>query len=231
MIRHELVEDYTLSPVPEAETLSGWHITIVVTALGFTLPVFEMGIHLVHSMGWKTGILSCILGCLFSGTLSLPASIVGARVRLSTYLIMKIVFGEVGGKCINFIFSLVLIGWFANVADLLGSLISVSLLSDYSIFISKFTCTSLIILLTTLTGIFGFKVMEKFSMIVVPILCFFMFWVLVRAVEHTRSIDVVVIPPEHPLSIVSAISAVMGLVVLQAVLAPDFIPTVDCYNP
>lgn len=218
----ELVEDYTRAPVPDSKMMSGWQIALVLLALGFTLPVFALGAQIAHAQGATRGGLACVAGCLLAGLLAIGPSVVGSRVRQSTYAIVMIVFGPFGGRLINILLAIVLLGWFANVADLLGTAVSNTLRDQYGLSVGTFACTGCALFLMTLTSIFGLRTIERFSMLSVPILCLFMMRVLWLAFRDHCSTVKLRGSGDGSFSMIDATSAVLGLVVLTAVIAPDF---------
>ena len=222
MSEHDLVEDYTLQPVPAEQTMRGRQIAMVILAIGFTLPVFALGAQVTQAQGLVRGTIACFAGCLLAALLSLPTSFIGARLRLSTYVILMLSFGRVGGRIVNLMLAATLIGWFANVADILGVSVSASLGASYGVTVPAFACTAIALVLMTLTGIFGFRLMERFATLLVPVLCAFMGYVLYLALAQASPTAALARPGTGDLSFADAVSAVFGLVVLTAVLSPDF---------
>lgn len=218
----ELVEDYTRTPVPDGQTVPGRQIMLVVLALGFSLPVLALGAQIARAQGLGHAAIASFAGCLLSAMIGIGPAIIGSRVRLSSYVILDLVFGPFGGRIINLVLAAILLGWFANVADLLGTSVSESLLTQYGIAISGFQCTALAIVAMTLSGIFGFHMMEKLSRVTVPILTLFMAWAIWLAFDHGTWAGAMASSGSGAMGMSNAISATIGLVILMAVLLPDF---------
>ena len=222
MSKHEIVEDFTLQPVPTEQTLSGLKIGVVILALGFTLPLLSLGTQIAKAQGIERASAVFFIGCLLVSLLSLATSLIGARQRVSTYVILEHTFGTIGGRLCNGLLGLSLLGWFSNVADLLGTAVSDTLRNVWGVEISAFVCTTCGIALMTTTAIFGFRLMERFASIVVPILCAFMLYIVYTSLQIGSIGRALAMQGDQSIGFVDGISAVVGLVILTAVLAPDF---------
>ncbi len=222
MSQQDLVEDFSLKPVPDGETLPGFKIAIVILAIGFTLPLFALGAQITQAQGIARGAAACFLGCSLVAALSLATSVLGGRLRLSTYVLLTLTFGRAGGRFINLILAVTLLGWFANVGDMLGTSVSETLRSFYHVSVPPFACTAIGLVLMTLTAIFGFRMMERFASVMVPLLSLFMIYVVMLSIERGGASTALEHRGDGSLSFVDAVSAVVGSVILTAVLAPDF---------
>ena len=222
MSDHEIVEDFTLQPVPDDETMTGVKIGIVILAIGFTLPLFSVGATVARSRGLLEGAAIFFTGCGLVGLISLFTSVIGARLRVSTYVILERTFGTAGGKLLNLLLIFSSLGWFSNVADLLGTAVSDTLRDTYGQHVPAFACTSLALGLMTVTAIFGFRMMERFASVMLPLLCLFMVYVVILSLGHGSLGAAIRKSGDGRTGVVESISTVVGLVVLTAVLAPDF---------
>ena len=74
----------------------------------------------------------------------------------------------------------------------------------------------------TLTAIYGFKVIERFSAIAVPLMIAFLVYVLYVTINSNGINSLMSIEGNHKMTLVEAISALVGLTILTPVLMPDF---------
>jgi cytosine permease len=214
-------EDFSVQQIPDAATISGAKIAIVLLGLGITLPIFQIGAQVSQGLGLADAAIAFFIGCLFSGFLGIPTSIIGSRARLSTYMILAFSFGRHGAKIVNLALAVMLLGWFSTVGDLLGAATRDALLSIYGLSIPQSVYTAIGLMLMTMTGIFGFRVMERFALITVPSLIAFMLYVLVLAVHRGDASTALHGIGSGAMSFKEGTSTVVGSVVLTAVLAPD----------
>jgi cytosine permease len=214
-------DDYARRPVPDAATVHGLGIAIVVAGVGATLPLFQVGSQLAVALGLRSATAVFFVSCALVGLLSAATSLVGARARLSTYMIMAFSFGRRGAQVVNLMLGFMLIGWFATTGDLLGRAVHDALASIYGIEIPTVVYTVLLLSAMTVTAIFGFKLMERFALVTVPLLLALMAYVVFLSLAHHGLAAALAQPGDHSISEADALSSVIGLAILTAVLAPD----------
>jgi cytosine permease len=108
------------TPVDPAQAVSGLQIGIVLIGISITLPLMYSAGELARGIGFKSAVVATLSGALILSLMSIPAAIVGAQTRLSSYMIIEHTFGYAGAKFINFGFGVFLLGWYAVTAELFG---------------------------------------------------------------------------------------------------------------
>jgi len=216
-----MAEDYADAAVPDGATVHGLQIALVITGIGATLPMFTLGTQIAAAQGLKMTAGIAFLACGMVGVLALFTSIAGARCRLSTYQILAFSFGTRGAQLVNMLLAVMLIGWFATVADMLGAAVQQASAALFGLAWPKWPYTLAALVLMTLTGIFGFHVMERFVRVTVPLLTALMGYVVWLSVSHHGLAPALAHAGNHSLSGVDALSSVIGAIILTAVLAPD----------
>jgi cytosine permease len=213
--------DYADSAVPDGATVHGLQIAMVITGIGATLPMFTLGTQIASAQGLKTAVGIAFLACGMVGVLAVFTSIAGARCRLSTYQVLAFSFGTRGVQFVNLLLAIMLIGWFATVGDMLGAAVQQASAAMFGLLWPKWPFTLAALVLMTLTGIFGFHVVERFVRVTVPLLTALMGYVVWLSVSHHGLAPALARPGDHSLSAVDALSSVIGAIILTAVLAPD----------
>lgn len=213
--------DYSRAPVPDHATIGGYRIAIVVFGIGLTLPIFFIGSQLTGALGFKTASSVMVAGCLTVAVLMIVTSVIGARSRLSTYMILQFPFGRTGVKPINILLAATYIGYFSATGDIFGTAIHDGLKAFYGWNISAGLCTAIGCALMTLTAMFGFKLIERFSVLAVPVLALFMLYVVYLVFQQTTLAAIVALPGSGSMHAGAAISTVIGANILMAVSGPD----------
>ena len=77
------------TPVDPAETVSGLQIGIVLIGISITLPLMYSAGELAQGIGFSDAVIATLIGALILSLMSIPAAIVGARTRLSSYMIIE----------------------------------------------------------------------------------------------------------------------------------------------
>ena len=218
-----LPEDFAAAPVPDGATVRGLQIAMVITGIGATLPMFTLGTRIAGALGLGAAAGVAVAACGLVAVLGMLTSVVGARCRVSTYQILAFSFGVRGAQLINLMLAIMLIGWFATTADMLGGAVqhAVAGLWEWGHDSPKWIYTLGALVLMTLTGIFGFHVMEHFARVTVPLLTALMAYVVWLSISQNGLAPALARVCDHSLSVMDAMSSVIGAIVLTAVLAPD----------
>ena len=217
------MNDYARQQVPDSATVPGFRIAIVIFGVGATLPIFYIGSSVGLALGLYDAVLTITLSCLLVSILMLATSIIGARARLSTYMLVQLTFGRATATIINLIMFIMLVGYFSITAEIFGGAMSDMLSSYGGTSVAPRTFAILGGVLMSLTAIFGFGVLERFAVIAVPILALFMCTVLFVALLNGSDLGVVTASTDvQSLTIGTTISTIIGANILMAVSGPDF---------
>ena len=215
--------DFTTTRVPESATVGGLSIMGIIVGIGITLPVFYVGANIAQSIGFSAALLVFFFVCLVLGALCTITAIIGRRTRLSTYMILHFPFGKKGVKFINLLVALPALGWYAITMELFGQAIADALQQLLNIHIPLFILISVSSALMTLTTIFGFKVIEKFSNVAVPFLIVFVGYILYVTLQVEGGWDKIwAFEGNGSMTILEAISIITGTSILMPVFMPDF---------
>jgi cytosine permease len=215
-------DDYTRTKVPENKTVHGINIASIIVGIGVTLPTFYVGGEVAQAIGLSKSLWVFILVNLVLGILCGITAIIGNRTRLSTYMLLHFSFGKKGTLFINFLIGITLLGWYAVTVEIFGEaltdafkhLLNINVPISISIIVGS--------ILMTITAIFGFKMVERFSALAVPLMLIFLIYVLYITIGSQSIESLFGIKGNASLSITEAISAIVGLTILTPVLMPDF---------
>lgn len=216
------INDYTRTKVPENKTVPGIKIAAIIVGIGVTLPTFYVGGEVAQAIGLSKSLWVFILVNLVLGILCGITAIIGNRTRLSTYMLLHFSFGKKGTLFINCLIGITLLGWYAVTVEIFGEALTDSF--KHLLGINVPISISIIggSILMTITAIFGFKIVERFSVLTVPLLIVFLIYVLYSTIDSQSIESILNIKGNASLSITEAISAIVGLTILTPVLMPDF---------
>ena len=214
--------DYSRIKVPEDKTVKGIQIASIIVGIGITLPVFFVGSEVTQAVGLSKASWIFFGVCIVLSVLCGITAIIGNRTRLSTYMLLHFSFGKKGTQIINILVAITLLGWYAVTVEIFGQaltdafnqLLDINFPMSIGIIIGSF--------LMTITSIYGFRVIERFSSIAVPLMLIFVIYVLYTTTSDNSISSLLNIDGNNSLTIVQAISAVVGMVILTPVLMPDF---------
>ena len=208
------------SPVRIEDTVSGIQIGIVLIGISITLPLLYSAGELARGIGLGRGIIATVIAALILSLLSVPAAIVGAKTRLSSYMIIEHTFGFAGAKFVNFWFGIFLLGWYAVTAELFGRTLYLAADELTTLTIAEPVYTILSSALVTVTTIYGFKAIDRLALVAVPFLLLALIGVVVLSLRETTFASLLAIEGEG-MNMATAISAVVGAAIVGVVLTPD----------
>ncbi len=153
--------------------------------------------------------------------MSVPAAIVGAQTRLSSYLIIEFVFGRKGSDYVNTLLGLTLLGWFAVTAGFFGETLTIA----FEEMLGRSPPTWFLILVSSaliiITTIFGFKAIDRLALFAVPLLILFLIYVTNLSVQNSSWQVVLRSEATNPAYFTTAVSTVVGSLIVGVVLMPD----------
>ena len=220
-----------MTPVPAEQSVAGYRVAVVCIGIAFTLTGLYTGSELAIALGLPTGIRAVVLGSVVLTVMSVPAAMIGARTRLSTYMIVSHVYGRTGSRIVNLVLACVLLGWYAVTAALFGRTcyltVGAHLPFDLPQWFYTVSCSALVVA----TTVFGFRAIERLSLAVAPLLVALTAYVAWRAVQHTPWATLLAIPGTK-VDLATGVSAVIGGMIVNVVLMPDITrysrSTFDC---
>ena len=216
-----MAEDYAIKPIPAEISVSGFRISLINTALAFSLPTLLLGAQL-STTGAKQAVSAFIWGGLILAIIGTVAGIVGLRNRISTYMLMRFSFGLQGAKIVNICMALSMFGWFGVNVYLFGQAASGLCLSLSGIELKPWVFVLMGGLLMTAGAVFGFKSIQKLALFIVPIQVLIFVILLNLTFSDTTLQELLGNPVQNQITQGKAISAVVGSFIVAAVVMPDF---------
>jgi len=138
-------------------------------------------------------------------------------------MILHFSFGKTGVKIVNLIVAIPALGWYAITIELFGQAVVDASTQLLGINIPLFVIIIVSSILMTLTTIFGFKVIEKFSNVAVPFLILFVGYILYVTLQGEGNWDTIWSAEGNgSMTVLEAISIITGTSILMPVFMPDF---------
>ncbi len=222
---HSPGEDFSADPVPDEETVNGFHVALVLIGIAITIPAFLTGSQLGLAMGLNNVAIAipvgaavlCVIGCL--------AATIAAQSRLTTYMIIQFSFGTSGAKLVNMVISITIFGWFTVTAAFFGESIQQALKDIWGVSGGLAGNLSLLIILGSLlvivTTVFGFRAIDKLAQLAVPLLFAALIWLVYLALEDATLASLESYSADA-MTLGQGITAVIGGFIVGAVILPDY---------
>ena len=218
----QIADDYSRTKVPEDKTVNGIRIASIIIGIGVTLPVFFVGSEVTQALGLEKAIWVFMGVCIVLSLLCSITAIIGNRSRLSTYMLLHFSFGKKGALLINLLVAITLLGWYAVTVEIFGQALTDAFSQLLNISLPVSVGIVLGSVLMTLTSIYGFRMIERFSAIAVPLMLLFVVYVLYVTTTQNSMGTLFQIDGNGSMTTTQAISAVVGMVILTPVLMPDY---------
>lgn len=217
----DILEDYATTPVPDDKTVGGVRIGMINGGLAFAVPGLITGLEIGKALGLEQSIYAFLLGGLILSILGYVTGLVGMYNRLASCMMMKFVFGNVGANILSFAFVLSLLGWYGVNIDVFSGVIYELIQDTYNYSVTIWMLEIIIGVLITLTTILGFKLLEKLSTLLVPILFLIVVYMLYQSFGYSPN-DLSIPSESTNFTFGEAVSAVVGSFIISVVLMPDF---------
>ncbi|MBY8824942.1 cytosine permease [Sphingomonas colocasiae] len=213
--------EFALSAVPAAATAPSYKIGVVLLGANISLPTLVMGGELGVKLGFDATVTACIWAGMILALLAGTCAYVGARSRLTTYVMIIRAFGQRGGEIINLLLAMSAIGWFGVVVVLFAETM-IRMTQASALFASPSLWVISGSILMAYTTIVGFRALDILSNIMLPLKLGLIVWALAVAIRtygtgFTEPMAGAVLMDEK-----TAVSFIVGGWVVGAIIAPDF---------
>ena len=217
----ETSHEYATEPVPEHRTVPWLRVGVISAMVAFSLPTFVTGIEVALSVDARTAILAILAGNVLLSVIGAFTGSVGARTRLSSYMLARVAFGTRGAAAVNLAFALSLLGWFGVNIDLFSGAV-MRLLSDVTdLRIAGWIVELAAGVVMTTTTIYGFRAINVLSTVLVPVLMVVTAMLVAKAFGVRPLEDTLGLADGSELTFGQAMTSVAGAVIIGAIILPD----------
>ena len=214
------LEDFSRQQVPEESTVTGLRIALIVVGIMITLPAFLTSAQISQAMGLVRGTIATGAGGFILACFGSLIAVVGARSRLSTYVIIQFPFGRTGAKAVSLVIGVTLLGWFGVNGFLFGQAVQSSLRDLFAIDQGLQVPVAFGSVLVIATTVYGFKALDRLAVVSVPILLAALIGIVFFAARDT-GLDEFLSTQGTGMTMGIAISAVVGAFMVGLTLLPD----------
>ena len=213
------LEEFTSGAVPENVSSSGFSLALIVIGGTIGFAIFIVSAQIGGSLGYTKAALAFALGSLILGIMGAMTSYVGARSRLSTYLLTDYAFGRSGSKIANAAVAISLIGWYGVISNSLGQAAHQMLLDAFGVGIPTWILVLVASALMIAITINGFKGIDKLALFLVPVMLAFLLFAGYRSVSESTGAPLGL---TNDFTFQTAVSAVVGSYIAGVIIQPDY---------
>ncbi|MEM7281046.1 MAG: cytosine permease [Pseudomonadota bacterium] len=214
-------QEFSTEPVPEHQTVPWVRVGLISALVAFSLPTFLSGIEIMEVTENKDAMIGFVVGGFILAIVGSIMGAIGARTRLSSYMLTRIAFGTTGAAFVNLALAIALLGWFGVNIDLFGSAILQAAEQMFGYSLKPWVVEIFAGLVMTLTTVYGFQAINKLSLLFVPILMVVTGLLLAKALGEASFSQILQTNKVATMSFGTAVSTVVGTVIIGAIIMPD----------
>lgn len=211
--------DFAREAVPMSSSSTGLHLALIIVGGTIGFSVYVIAAQIGGSLGYAGAAAAFAGGSFILGVMGAWTSYVGAKSRLSTYLLTEFAFGRQGAKIANIAVAMSLIGWYGVISNTLGvasqQMLSEALAIEVSPYLTVTVASALMISITAL----GFTGIDRLALYLVPFMLLFMAIAAYLALNGTSGEFFEV---RQRFSLQTAVSAVIGTYIAGVIIQPDY---------
>ena len=213
--------EFATEPVPDHRTVGWLRVGLISAMVAFSLPTFITGLRIATAVPADQVVLSLLFGSLLLTVIGCITGSIGARTRLSSYMLARIAFGDRGAFLVNLAFALSLLGWFGVNIDLFGDAVLRLLEDVFDVSVSAWTIELAAGLVMTITTVYGFRAINFLSLLLVPVLMLVTVVLISTSLGVRPVSEIFAASSSASMTLGDAISSVVGGVIVGAVILPD----------
>jgi len=197
------------------DQLVAWpRVAAIAAMVAFSLPSFQAGLDMSAGLSPANTLTALITGSFILVIIGSVMGAIGAKSRMSSYLLVRIAFGDKGAGVVNIAFAISLLGWFGvNINFFMGALGDLGWPPLIAAIVGS--------ICMTVTTLVGFKAINMFSVLLVPVLAIVTFLFAYTALKSQSVGEIMSSEITETLTTGEGISAIVGTIIVGAIILPD----------
>jgi cytosine permease len=213
--------EFSAVAITDDQLVSWPRVAAVAAMVSFSLPTFITGLEVSQGLTPKDTVWALIWGSLIITVVGIVMGVIGAKTRMSSYLLVRASFGDVGASIVNIAFAISLLGWFGININLFADAVARLAMDVWGISLSTLGLAIFASVCMTVTTLVGFKAINILATLLVPVLAYVTFLLAKSALETQSLTEIMTADRTATLSIGDGISAIVGAVIIGAIILPD----------
>ncbi len=203
------------------QTVAWPRVAAIAAMVSFSLPTFITGIEVAHGLSGEDAIIAFVVGSVIVFVIGSIMGAVGTLTRLSSYLLVRIAFGDAGARLVNLAFAISLLGWFGVNINLFSNAVGELANTLFEVQLAEVWLAVIASVCMTLTTLVGFRAINILSVLLVPVLAIVTYLLASSALEAMSLSSIIAIETELTLTTGEGVSAIVGAIIIGAIILPD----------
>lgn len=213
--------EFSPAEIDAAQRVSWLRITAVFSVITFSVPTFMLGLEVFDAVSPINTVLSLIIGLGIITVIGILIGNIGASTHLNSYLLTRIAFGDKGAAVVNLGFMVSLLGWFGVNTNLFALAADQLAQQVFDLTMPMVYWTGLACLFMSGLTFWGFKAINRLSLILFPFLAIVTIALWVIALGKINVQDFLSLPSDNPKSLGFGISVIVGAIIVEVIILPD----------
>ena len=214
-------QEFATEPVPDESTIAWFRVALVASMVAFSLPTFLTGVEIAAVASPARTLWMLLVGSVILTGIGCLTAAIGSNTRLSSYMLNGVAFGRHGAALVNLAFALSLLGWFGVNIDLFSGALQRLALDLFEVAIPSWPVEIFAGMVMTITTVLGFKAINFLSALLVPVLVAVTAQLIAGSLDVRSWAELMASSAETELPFGDGVSAVVGAVIVGAVILPD----------
>lgn len=213
--------EFATEPVPDNKTVAWYRVAFVAAMVSFSLPMFLTGMEISAAFSPSRTLLILAMGAMILTVIGSMTAAIGAKTRLSSYMLNRIAFGSKGATLVNLAFAISLLGWFGVNIDLFSNAVQVLAVNTFDYSLPAWPIELFAGIVMTVTTVFGFRAINVLAMVLTPVLIAVTAQLIAGSLEVRPFSEIMSIQMSSEMALGDGVSSVVGAVIVGAVILPD----------
>lgn len=213
--------EFDAKAIPPSQKIAWPRIAAVSAMVSFSLPTFITGIEIGQGLPVSQALWAILIGSIILTLIGGIMGAIGAKTGLSSYLLVRIAFGNKGAGIVNIAFAVSLIGWFGVNLDLFSHALIKLAEAKFAIQLSAWPIEIGAGILMITTTIYGFKAINILATLLVPILATVTALMAYQAGLQLSVGEYLRLEKASTININDGIAAIVGAIIIGTIILPD----------
>ncbi|MEP3653279.1 MAG: cytosine permease [Litorimonas sp.] len=196
-------------------------VAAVGAMVAFSLPTFVTGLEVGAGLSPLNTVWALLWGSVIIVIIGAVMGVIGAKSRMSSYLLVRIAFGDHGASLVNIAFAISLLGWFGVNINLFMDAVAGLGRDVWAVDLPPVGLAIFASFCMTLTTLIGFKAINILASLLVPVLAVVTVLLAKLALSTQTISEVFAVEKVETLTVGEGISAIVGAIIIGAIILPD----------
>lgn len=217
----EQQSEFSAAPVTQEQLVSWPRIAAVSSMVSFSLPTFITGLEVYQALSISDALWAMLIASILLTVVGGTMGAIGAKTRMSSYLLVRIAFGNKGAGLVNLAFAISLIGWFGVNIDLFSNAVIRLAQGTFGVSLSPLPIEILAGICMVTTTIYGFKAINLLATLMAPVLAILTGLMLYQAMGNLSLSEFAAIEKSTTLTLSDGVGAIVGAIIIGTIILPD----------